>query len=125
MNLVNGWQFTGIGPFYMMDSATAQNILASGISTRLGGQAAADVLNASANLAKAAGPLTSGTPQISSENPAVTQMSNTLAALPLGVHPAKFENFAEIHVYEPHLCPDGHMEWTEIVNLRFDRDYLG
>src|SRR5215831_13923373 len=41
MNLVNGWQFTGIGPFYMKDSATAQNILAQGISNRLGGQAAA------------------------------------------------------------------------------------
>ena len=43
MNLVNGWQFTGIGPYYMKDSSTAQNILSAGISTRLGGQAVADV----------------------------------------------------------------------------------
>ena len=34
-------------------------------------------------------------------------------------------NFAEIHVFEPHLTPDGRMEWCEIVNLNFNRDYLG
>ncbi len=125
MNLVNGWQFTGIGPFYLKDSSTAQNILASGISSRLGGQAAADVLNASANLARAAGVGTSGDPSLDATNPAVIQMSRTLCALPLGMHPAKIENFAEIKVYEPHLTPEGLMEWKQIVDVKFDRDFMG
>jgi hypothetical protein len=128
MNLVNGWQFTGLGPFYLKDSSTAQNVLASGISARLGGQAAADVLNASANLAKAfpgapGGGGTSGL--LDASHPAVAKMGQTLAALPLNCTHCKIENFAEIHVYEPHLTPDGRMEWCEIVNLKFDRDYLG
>ena len=129
MNLVNGWQFTGLGPFYLKDSSTAQNVLASGISARLGGQAAADVLNASANLAKAALPGAPGgggtSGLLDANHPAVTKMGQTLAALPLNCTPCKIENFAEIHVYEPHLTPDGRMEWCEIVNLKFDRDYLG
>jgi hypothetical protein len=124
MNLVNGWQFTGIGPFYMKDSATAQNILSSGISARLGGQAAADIMNAAADLAKAAaGFTTSG--GVDSSHPAVVKMSSTLAALPLGMCPQKIDNFAEIHVYEPHLTPEGRMEWNEIVNLSKSREYLG
>lgn len=127
MNLVNGWQFTGLGPFYLKDSATAQNILASGISARLGGQAAADVLHASAALASAAGVKPGGlnAGAIDSDNPAVANMVNTFQALPLGMCVSKIENFAEIHVYEPNLTPDGRMEWSEIVNLSFDRDYLG
>ncbi len=59
MNLVNGWQFTGMGPFYMKDSSTAQNVLAGGISTRLGGQAVADVLKGVADLTKEIGGLQS------------------------------------------------------------------
>lgn len=126
MNLVNGWQFTGLGPFYLKDSSTAQNVLASGISARLGGQAAADVLNASANLAKTALPGGKGTnAELDAGNPAVKQLCQTLAALPLNCTPCKIENFAEIHVYEPTLTGNGRMEWNEIVNLKFDRDYLG
>ena len=55
MNLVNGWQFTGLGPYYMKDSSTAQDILSAGISTRLGGQAVADVLKGVADLTGGAG----------------------------------------------------------------------
>jgi hypothetical protein len=29
LNLVNGWQFTGLGTYYMKDSSTAQNLLAA------------------------------------------------------------------------------------------------
>ena len=47
MNLVNGWQFTGLGPYYMKDSSTAQDVMASGIAARLGGQAVQDVLKGS------------------------------------------------------------------------------
>jgi hypothetical protein len=129
MNLVNGWQFTGLGPFYLKDSSTAQNVLASGISARLGGQAAADVLNASANLAKAALPGAPGgggtSAELDASHPAASKLAHVLGSLPLNCTPCKIENFAEIHVYEPHLTPDGRMEWSEIVNLKFDRDYLG
>jgi hypothetical protein len=127
MNLVNGWQFTGIGPFYMKDSSTAQNILAQGINNRLTGQAAADVLTATADLAKVAG-VPGGRTQggmLDAADPRVQRLSETLAALPAGCAPMTLVDFAEIHVYEPHLTPDGRMEWCEIVNLRFNRDVLG
>lgn len=121
MNLVNGWQFTGLGPYYMKDSSTAQNILSSGIATRLGGQAVADVLNSAANLAKAVPP--GGTTQAGTRQ--VQEMARALAALPTGCEPMKIPAFAEIHVFEPSLLPDGRMEWSEIANLAFNRDYLG
>lgn len=122
MNLVNGWQFTGIGPFYMKDSSTAQNILAQGISTRLGGQAAADVLNAAANLAKTAGRTQSAIPGDSNE---VKELSRAIEQLPLEKHVMSIPNFAEICVYEPHVCPNGRMEWTPIAHLHFNREFLG
>lgn len=50
MNLVNGWQFTGLGPYYMKDSSTAQNVLARGVALNLGLGGAADVVNSVANL---------------------------------------------------------------------------
>jgi hypothetical protein len=123
MNLVNGWQFTGIGPFYMKDSSTAQNILANGISTRLGGQAAADVINAAADLAKAfrGGALQGGA--VGAEDGRVRRLSEAYSQL--SPTPMPLVNFAEIHVYEPSLTPEGMMEWREIVCLNFNRDYLG
>ena len=126
MNLVNGWQFTGTGPIYLKDSSTAQNILASGISTRLGGAAAADVLNASANLAKAfpAGGKQGGA--IPGDDERVQTLSETLSALPVNMKVQKIADFAEIHVYEPQLAPDGQVIWHKIVDgLKFDRHYLG
>src|SRR5262249_15096187 len=123
MNLVNGWQFTGIGPFYMKDSATAQNILSQGISNRLSGQAAADIINASADLAKLLGTRQGG--MIAGDDQRVQRLSDALGALPPGFVPMTLPNFAEIHVYEPHVTPDGRMEWCEIVQLQFNRDYLG
>ncbi|MBX9585101.1 MAG: hypothetical protein K2X87_32750 [Gemmataceae bacterium] len=127
MNLVNGWQFTGIGPFYMKDSATAQNILAQGINNRLTGQAAADVINASADLAKVAGVPGGGLQSglLGADDARVQRLSEALGALPANTTPLTLVDYAEIHVYEPNVTPDGRMEWCEIVNLRFNRDYLG
>jgi hypothetical protein len=120
MNLVNGWQFTGIGPFYMKDSATAQNILASGISTRLGGQAAADVIKASADLASKlhAGGV------VGADHPQLQRLVETIGELPKDRVMMSIPNYAEIHVYEPHVA-EGRMDWTEIAHLCFDRQYLG
>src|SRR5208282_4615554 len=46
MNLVNGWQFTGLGPYYMKDSSTAQNTLSAGITANLAASGVADVVKA-------------------------------------------------------------------------------
>lgn len=54
MNLVNGWQFTGLGPYYMKDSSTAQNVFARGVALNLGLTGGADVVNSLANLSQAA-----------------------------------------------------------------------
>ena len=120
MNLVNGWQFTGLGPYYIKDSSTAQNILASGISARLGGQAVADVTRSIADLARAAraqgGDVNATDPQVKS----VTECFTSLGDMCVQTIPA----FAEIHVYEPHV-EGAMMEWREITNLQFSREYLG
>jgi hypothetical protein len=123
MNLVNGWQFTGLGPYYMKDSSTAQDVMASGIAARLGGQAVADVLKGVAGLS-GRGVLNSAT--VDAGAPQVQSLARTISELPREQFPVMaLPNFAEIHVYEASLTPDGQMEWHEITNLSFNRDYIG
>lgn len=123
MNLVNGWQFTGLGPYYMKDSSTAQDVMASGIAARLGGQAAQDVLKGVAGL-------TSGglKPQstLPADSPQVQHLAKTIQSIRQDSHPLmSIPNYAEIRVYEARLGLDGMMEWVEITNLSFDRPYVG
>lgn len=124
MNLVNGWQFTGLGPYYMKDSSTAQDVMASGIAMRLGGQAVQDVLKGVAGL-------TGGKVQdtLPASAPQVQQLARSIEALPaqgFGPNLPSIPNYAEIYVYEARLGPDGQMEWVEILNLKpFERHYLG
>ncbi len=40
-------------------------------------------------------------------------------------HIVTMPRYAEIHVFEPYLTPDGHMEWRPVTELCFDRDFLG
>lgn len=122
MNLVNGWQFTGLGPYYMKDSSTAQNILSSGIFANLAASGVADVVESVAGLA---GELQTGPGAVPADSPAVQRVAKTIQALDLRVTPITLPNFAQIHVYEPQLTPDGRMEWIEIVCLSFDREALG
>ncbi len=152
MNLVNGWQFTGLGPYYMKDSATAQNRIARGIGLNLGLQGAADVVNAVANLAAAAeGKPTQ--PISTSELQALAQAIDRASSQdefdwfarspqewterrivrPDGTvevvkAPPTIERYAEIYVYEPVLV-DGSVTWQPIFehgpSLYFDREYLG
>ena len=122
MNLVNGWQFTGLGPYYMKDSSTAQDMLAAGISTRLAGQAAADVLNGVTDLAGVAGGQSG---LVNSDHPTVQSLAKTIGTLPSGSCRMTMPQFAQIAIYEPTLMPDGRMEWQPIVDLCFDREYLG
>jgi hypothetical protein len=125
MNLVNGWQFTGLGPYYMKDSSTAQDTMAAGIAIRLGGQAVQDVLKGVAGLTGPLGKgLQSGT--LDANSPRVQSLAQTLGELPRERFPLMtLPSYAEIHVYEPSLGPDGQMDWREIVNLNFNRDYIG
>jgi hypothetical protein len=125
MNLVNGWQFTGLGPYYMKDSSTAQNILASGITANLAASGVADVVKAAADLRNiaAASPGFAGTPTaLSVDSQYVQQLLESLK----GYRPnmIKISHFAQISIYEPYLSPAGTMEWRLIADHSYDRDFM-
>ena len=56
MNMVNGWMYTGMGPFYLKDSSTAQNTMACGVASLFAGRGAADVLNEVGEIASIGAP---------------------------------------------------------------------
>lgn len=129
MNLVNGWQFTGLGPYYMKDSSTAQNTLAGGITANLAASGVADVVKSVAALR---GPVTStGTgstqsgliaPQVALDAEKIRALADAMVQLqPKFV---KIEGYAEINIYEPYLSPEGTMEWKPIIQHVFDRDVV-
>jgi hypothetical protein len=126
MNLVNGWMFTGLGPFYLKDSSTAQNILATGGAITLGGRGVADVVNSLRDLSKGA----AGTQQKGAFDSQLAGQVNNIRLMmdEKGLRPQAFDlkAFAEIYVYEPHL-QDGQMEWRPIPLQKnvFDRQILG
>jgi len=125
MNLVNGWQFTGLGPFYMKDSSTAQNTLATGIAANLTGRGVANVVSSIADLQKKLGGGVAG----SGSAPAMSvseanQVIKTVRELnPVRLEP--LQGYAQISVWEPILGPDGQMEWREITNQSFARELIG
>ncbi len=126
MNLVNGWQYTGMGPYYSKDSSSAQNILSGGISARLGGQAAKDVISSVADLAKSLpGGGTQAGGMLDMSDSRLVKLSESLKELPTQSEPMFIPDFAEIHVYEPSLGPDGVMTWSEITCCTFNRAYVG
>jgi hypothetical protein len=111
LNMVNGWMFTGIGPFYLKDSSTAQNILATGVLAKFAGSGAADVINSVADLSKT---LQTGGNKPSTLHDLLAYQAH-LTEMMLQERPADGQCVqAEIHVYEPHLTPEGAMEWREI-----------
>lgn len=122
MNLVNGWQFTGLGPYYMKDSSTAQNILAAGVFANLAGRGVGDVIRNAADLA---GRLQAGDRMVDAADKHVTTLIESMQRLDAMAQPMEIPDFAEIHVYEPHVTCDGRMEWCEIVNYHFNRQVLG
>jgi hypothetical protein len=122
LNLVNGWQFTGLGPYYMKDSSTAQDVMASGIAVRLSGQAAQDVLKGVAGLT-AGGKLQSG---VAANAPQVQSLARTIESLRQDTHPVMaIPNYAQIYIFEARLSPDGQMIWTEVFDKSFERAYVG
>jgi hypothetical protein len=128
MNLVNGWQFTGLGPYYMKDSSTAQNTLASGITANLAASGVADVVNAVAQLR----PGTTGTGKTTTDTQPQTQTFESVeqvkaltdAMRQLNPRFLTIPAFAEISIYEPFISPEGTMEWKLIAEKSYNRDVM-
>ncbi len=118
MNMVNGWMYTGMGPYYMKDSSTAQNILAAGIGANLAGSGVADVIDSVADLRDVATKSKYG-----SDMYAVCQcverlmkQCNETARL---YQNRSCDKTAEIYVYEQVLLPDGSTQWRSVASHQF------
>jgi len=128
MNLVNGWQFTGLGPYYMKDSSTAQNTLSAGITANLAASGVADVVKAVAGLnpaAAAGGKVQTGGPPSGAPKLASLDV-NTVRAVAdalreLNPKFLKIPAYAEISIYEPYLSPENTMEWRLVAEKSYDR----
>jgi hypothetical protein len=123
LQMVNGWQFTGLGPFYLKDSSSAQNCIACGIATELGGRGVADVISSLADLAQAA-ESAGGTMEGSRVAELMDRIDQLQTSADTSIGPGVLSNFAEIHVFEPILTPELTMEWREIACFDFSREYL-
>ncbi|QDU54128.1 hypothetical protein [Aeoliella mucimassa] len=146
MNLVNGWQFTGLGPYYLKDSSTAQNIISRGVAANLGLGGASDVINSVANLKSLGG--SGGTVDtgaiadlaLALDEAKKEQVFNT-SCIPMDLWstktvrnedgkievikvPPRIEKYAQIAVYEARV-EGGHMLWSPVAQHDFDREYLG
>jgi hypothetical protein len=129
MNLVNGWMYTGMGPFYLKDSSMAQNIMAIGASSMFAGRGAADVVESVGGLVAATMPTPSGGEERSPDEQAFDarlDQLEKLARILKAQQPVACEmlNYAEIYIYEPKLTPDGNTTWELIAHHSFDRHYF-
>ncbi|MCA9178133.1 MAG: hypothetical protein KDB14_26900 [Planctomycetales bacterium] len=128
MNLVNGWMYTGMGPYYLKDSSTAQNIMAMGVGALFAGRGAADVLDSVAGLADAGSvPKGGGAGERAVMESdvyvdRVTRLAKVIQSQTL--MPREMLNFAEVSIYEPTLTETGGMDWRLIANHSFDRQYF-
>lgn len=131
MNLVNGWMYTGMGPYYIKDSSTAQNMLSGGAAAMYTGRGVGDVVNQIGELATLDGAL--GAERSSSSSNRGVPARNVLdratslakALWTESPVPQTMLNFAEITIYEPVLSPDGmSTEWKQIAQHSFDRQYI-
>lgn len=125
MNLVNGWMFTGLGPYYIKDSSTAQNVLAGGIAGTLALRGVGDVLKNLNNLQRPGGEK----PQSADLDAAALQeLSKSLERFSYMQHGERrvecIPAYAEIWVYEPVLNFDGTTCWREVANHQFGREFL-
>ena len=127
MNLVNGWMYTGMGPYYLKNSSTAQNIMASGVGSMFAGRGVADVLNEVSDLAQI-GVGEKGEGERGAA-PSPSQINKEFEELKLALQsqkktPQVMCNYAEIYVYEPHLNEDGSTSWAMVAHHNFDRHYF-
>jgi hypothetical protein len=123
LNLVNGWMFTGLGPFYLKDSSTAQNIMAGGAAVTLAGRGVADVVSSLADLRRA-GLRQAGQVEGSQLEKTVHTMTMLMDEKKMGPAPLCIPRYAEIHIYEPVLTSEHTVEWRPVVNQEFERTIL-
>ena len=126
MNLVNGWMYTGMGPFYLKDSSRAQNIMAAGVGSMFAGRGVADVLDSVGNLAKIAGEQAGKKEKadVDAADLAGRFRMLTNALMSQRLCPQKMCNYAEVHIYEPETTPDGAIGWKLVAEHSFDREYF-
>jgi hypothetical protein len=124
MNLVNGWMYTGMGPYYLKDSSTAQNRMAVGVAMMFAGRAASQVLGEVTGIAgmSAGG---GGERAPAKDDELIERFTRLTEALKQEeAVPAEMCHYAEVYVYEPSLMPDGTTDWQLIAHHDFTRDYF-
>lgn len=125
MNLVNGWMYTGMGPFYFKDSSSAQNAMATGVGAMYAGRGVADVVSSVGDLAST---IARGKESALTDEQ-LLKMSSQLQALEALARSTpkvaqEMLNYAEIYIYEPHVLPDQTTEWRLVAEHHFDRHYF-
>lgn len=126
MNLVNGWMYTGMGPYYFKDSSSAQNAMATGVGAMYAGRGVSDVVNSVGNVASQ---LTEAAKKESGLSAADVQKLNQQMQLLESLAqstpkvPQQILNYAEIYIYEPVLMGD-QTEWRLVAEHHFDRQYF-
>ncbi|MEO9930565.1 hypothetical protein [Rhodopirellula bahusiensis] len=130
MNMVNGWMYTGMGPFYMKDSSSAQNAMATGVAAMYAGRGVSDVVDSVGGLTTAIGNLPGQESGIRTDGAQADEFSDAVRALELAQKMAPkvhrdILNYAEVYIYEPVLLPDGQTtEWRQVAEHHFDRHYF-
>ncbi|WP_186775142.1 hypothetical protein [Allorhodopirellula solitaria] len=130
MNMVNGWMYTGMGPFYMKDSSSAQNAMATGVAAMYAGRGVSDVVDSVGGLTTAIGNLPGQESGIRTDGLQADEFSSAVRALELAQEMAPkvhrdILNYAEVYIYEPVLLPDGQTtEWRQVAEHHFDRHYF-
>jgi hypothetical protein len=126
MNLVNGWMYTGMGPYYMKDSSTAQNMMACGVGAMYAGRGIADVVGEVNKLQRAGGG-GGGNGNYSIDSHKAKAICDAcegiIRASKSGECLKCIPNYAEIAIYEPVLTDCGQTEWRQIAHHSFDRHY--
>ena len=124
MNFVNGWMYTGMGPYYIKDSATAQNLMACGVGAMYAGRGVADVVGQAANLAGGPGSKEAA-PMPESDAAQVMQKYIDYVESKRDEQVVReIPNYAEIVIYEPVLTDCGETEWRLVAHQAFDRKYF-
>lgn len=128
LNMVNGWMYTGMGPFYLKDSSSAQNAMATGVGAMFAGRGASDVIDSVGGLTETIGDISNNESALQ-DLQTQQDLQRAIAAIEAASRSAprvqqQILNYAEIYIYEPHLLPDQSTEWQLVAEHHFDRDYL-
>lgn len=127
MNMVNGWMYTGMGPYYFKDSSSAQNVMATGAAAMYAGRGVSSVLDSVGNLATTIGAAAAGKESglSNAELLELNEQINVLQSLAVSTPkiPQSMLNYAEIYVYEPALL-GGQTQWNLVAEHHFTREYL-